>query len=40
VSCGEAVLGMVLNALGFIIGQALYLMPEYIRNKPVDILIG
>ena len=29
---------MVLNALGFS-SRALYLMPEYLRNKPVDLLI-
>ncbi|RIK32991.1 MAG: IS1634 family transposase, partial [Chloroflexi bacterium] len=39
VSCGEAVLAMVLNALGFS-SRALYLMPDYLRNKPVDLLIG
>lgn len=39
VSCGEAVQAMVLNALG-LTGRALYLMPEYMRNKPVDLLIG
>jgi transposase len=38
VSCGEGVLAMVLNALGFS-GRALYLMPDYLRNKPVDLLI-
>lgn len=38
VSCGEAVLAMVLNALGFS-SRALYLMPDYLRNKPVDMLI-
>ena len=38
VSCGEAVLGMVLNALGFS-SRALYLMPQYLHNKPVDLLI-
>jgi transposase len=38
VSCGEAVLAMVLNALGFT-SRALYLMPDYLRNKPVDLLI-
>lgn len=38
VSCGESVLAMVLNALGFS-GRALYLMPDYLRNKPVDLLI-
>lgn len=38
VSCGEAVLAMVLNALGFS-SRALYLMPDYLRNKPVDLLI-
>jgi transposase len=39
VSCGHAVLAMVLNALGFS-GRALYLMPDYLRNKPVDLLLG
>jgi transposase len=38
VSCGEATLAMVLNGLGFT-GRALYLMPEYMENKPVNILI-
>lgn len=38
VSCGEAVLAMVLNALGFS-GRALYLMPDYMKNKPIDLLI-
>jgi transposase len=39
VSYGRAVLAMVLNALGFS-GRALYLMPDYLHNKPVDLLIG
>lgn len=39
VSCGQATLAMVLNALG-LTGRALYLMPEYMSNKPVDILVG
>jgi transposase len=30
---------MVLNALGFS-SRALYLMPDYLRNKPVDLLIA
>lgn len=38
VSSGEAVLAMVLNALGFS-SRTLYLMPDYLRNKPVDLLI-
>jgi transposase len=38
VSCGEATQAMVLNALG-LSGRALYLMPEYMQNKPVDLLI-
>jgi len=38
VSCGAAVQAMVLNALGFS-GRALYLMPQYLQNKPVDLLI-
>lgn len=38
VSCGEASQAMVLNALG-LTGRALYLMPEYLANKPIDVLI-
>jgi transposase len=39
VNCGEGVQAMVLNALGFS-SRALYLMPDYLSNKPVDLLIG
>ena len=39
VSCGQATLAMVLNGLGFT-GRALYLMPEYMENKPVELLIS
>lgn len=39
VSCGAAVQAMVLNALGFS-SRALYLMPQYLNNKPVDLLIA
>lgn len=39
VSCGAAVQAMVLNALGFS-SRALYLMPQYMANKPVDLLIA
>lgn len=39
VSCGQGTQAMVLNALGFS-SRALYLMPDYMRNKPVDVLIG
>lgn len=39
VSCGQATQAMVLNALG-LSGRALYLRPEYMANKPIDILIG
>ncbi|HMN29527.1 MAG TPA: IS1634 family transposase [Caldilineaceae bacterium] len=38
VSCGQGVQAMVLNALGFT-SRALYLMPDYLQNKPVDLLI-
>ncbi len=38
VSCGEGTLAMIQNVLGFS-SRALYLMPEYMQNKPVDILI-
>jgi transposase len=39
VSCGQATQAMVLNALG-LTGRALYLMPEYMQNKPVEQLVG
>jgi len=39
VSCGTATLAMILNGLGFT-GRALYLMPEYMANKPVKLLTG
>lgn len=39
VSCGQATQAMVINALG-LSGRALYLMPEYMQNKPVDLLVG
>ncbi len=39
VSCGAAVQALVLNGLGFT-SRALYLMPQYLDNKPVDLLIG
>lgn len=38
VSCGDAIQAMVLNALGFT-SRALYLMPQYLDNKPVDLLV-
>ena len=38
VSCGRATQALVLNALGFV-GSALYLMPDYLDQKPVDLLI-
>lgn len=38
VSPGEVVLAMILNALGFV-GRPLYLMPEFLQNKPLDLLI-
>jgi len=39
VSYGAAVQAMVLNGLGFS-SRALYLTPQYMQNKPVDLLIG
>jgi hypothetical protein len=30
---------MVLNALGFS-SRAMYLMPDYLRNKPIELLIA
>jgi len=38
VSCGRSTQAMILNALGFV-GRALYLMPDFLQNKPVDVLI-
>ena len=39
VSCGQAVQAMILNALGFT-SRALYLVPDYMQNCPVDLLVG
>jgi transposase len=38
VSCGQGTQALILNALGFV-GRALYLMPDYLHNKPVDLLV-
>ena len=38
ISSGKGTQAMILNALGFV-GRALYLMPDYLHNKPVDLLI-
>lgn len=39
VTCGEAVVAMVLNALGFV-DRPLYLFPEFLATKPVELLVG
>ncbi len=39
VSVGQGTQAMILNALGFS-SRALYLMPDYLHNKPVELLIG
>jgi len=39
ISCGQSVQALVLNALGFS-SRALYLMPDYLHNKPIDLLIA
>jgi transposase len=39
VTCGEAAVAMVLNALGFV-DRPLYLFPEFMTTKPVELLIG
>jgi transposase len=39
VSCGAAVQALVLNGLGFT-SRALYLMPQYLDNKPIDLLVA
>ena len=38
-TCGEAVVAMVLNTLGFV-GRPFYLFPEFLATKPVELLIG
>jgi transposase len=38
VTCGEATVAMLLNALGFV-DRPLYLFPEFMETKPVEILI-
>jgi len=39
VTVGQGLPAMELNALGFS-SRPLYLMPDYLHNKPVDVLIG
>jgi transposase len=39
VTCGQAIVAMILNALGFI-DRPLYLFPEFLKNKPVELLIS
>ena len=39
VSCGQAVQALVLNVLGFT-NRVLYLVPDYLKNRPVDVLVG
>jgi len=38
VTCGEAVVAMILNALGFV-DRPLYLFPEFMVTKPEEKLI-
>lgn len=39
VSCGKAVVAMIINGLGFT-GKPLYLTPKFFANKPVERLLG
>lgn len=39
VTCGQIVKAMVLNTLGFV-DRPLYLFPEFLRTKPIELLIG
>lgn len=39
VTCGQAVVAMILNALGFV-DRPLYLFPEFMKNKPVELLVS
>ena len=38
VTCGEAIVAMILNALGFV-DRPLYLFPEFMVTKPEETLI-
>jgi transposase len=39
ITCGQAVKAMVLNTLGFV-DRPLYLSPEFLKTKPIELLIG
>jgi transposase len=39
VSCGKAVVAMIINGLGFV-GRALYMTPKFFANTPVQRLLG
>jgi len=39
ISCGAAIQAIVVNGLGFT-RRALYLMPHYLTNKPIDLLVA
>ena len=39
ISCGQLVVSMLLNGLGFV-GRTLHMYPEYFADKPVERLIG
>ena len=39
VTCGKAVVAMILNGLGFV-GRALYMTPKFFANAPVQRLLG
>ena len=39
ISCGQLVISMLLNGLGFV-GRTLHMYPEYFAEKPVERLIG
>lgn len=39
VSSGQAVQALILNALGFT-SRAMYLVPDYMKTRPVDLLVG
>jgi transposase len=39
VTCGQAVESIILNCLGFV-DKPLYLFPEFMETKPIEIIIG
>ncbi len=40
VSVGQSILALILNGMGLTMSKPLYLVSEFFKNKPIDLLIG